>query len=71
MAGLLDMRNIGKTLEKRLNDAGINTPDELINTGSKDAYLRVKSVFPSACLMHLYAIEGQFEVFHWSIYLIM
>ena len=45
-------------LEKQLNDVGINTVDDLINLGSKEAWLKIKEIDDSACLNRLMALEG-------------
>ncbi|MCL2372157.1 MAG: TfoX/Sxy family protein [Defluviitaleaceae bacterium] len=58
MSDLKSMRNIGRELEKKLNQAGISTPDELRQIGSEDAFLRVKVYYPNICLVHLMALEG-------------
>lgn len=42
MGKLTDMPNIGKVMEKRLAAVGINTPDELIRIGSKEAFTRLR-----------------------------
>ncbi|SDA64770.1 TfoX/Sxy family DNA transformation protein [Methanobrevibacter millerae] len=36
MGDLSKLPNIGKVLERQLNDVGINTEDDLINIGSKE-----------------------------------
>lgn len=58
MAELASMRNIGKELEKKLNAIGINTAEELIEIGSKEAFFRLKTRFPNVCLVHLYTLQG-------------
>ena len=58
MAELTSMRNIGKELEKKLNAIGINTAEELIEIGSKEAFFRLKTRFPNVCLVHLYTLQG-------------
>ena len=40
MGELSKLPNIGKVLEKQLNEVGINTADELIDIGSKEAWLK-------------------------------
>jgi len=58
MAELTSMRNIGQTMAKKLTVAGIKTPEELRDAGSKDAFFRIKTLYPEVCLVHLYALEG-------------
>jgi DNA transformation protein len=52
------MQNIGKVIEGLLLDAGINSAKELMLMGSKQAFLRILAVDPTACLSMLYALEG-------------
>lgn len=61
MCKLSALPNIGKVIEKQLNAIGIYTPEELINTGSKDAFLRIKLLDNTACLHMLYALQGAIE----------
>ena len=65
MGELSKLPNIGKVVEKQLNDVGINTVDELINLGSKEAWLKIKEVDESACLNRLLALEGAIQNIRW------
>jgi TfoX C-terminal domain. len=65
MGELSKLPNIGKVLEKQLNDVGINTVDDLINLGSKDAWLKIKEIDDSACLNRLMALEGAIQNIRW------
>ena len=65
MGELSKLPNIGKVVEKQLNDVGINTADELIDIGSKEAWLRIKEVDESACLNRLMALEGAIQNIRW------
>ncbi len=65
MGELSKMPNIGKVLEKQLNDVGINTVDDLINLGSKETWLRIKEIDDSACLNRLMALEGAIQNIRW------
>ena len=58
MAELSSLRNIGKEIESKLIAVGISTADELKSTGSKDAFIRLKTRYPNVCLVHLYTLEG-------------
>jgi DNA transformation protein and related proteins len=53
-----EMPNIGKVGRRKLLDAGIHTPAELIELGSKNAFLRLKSKDIDVCLHMLYDLEG-------------
>ena len=65
MGELSKLPNIGKVVEKQLNDVGINTVDELIDIGSKEAWLRIKEMDESACLNRLMALEGAIQNIRW------
>ncbi|MBP5699344.1 MAG: TfoX/Sxy family protein [Methanobrevibacter sp.] len=65
MGELSKLPNIGKVVEKQLNDVGINTIDDLINLGSKEAWLKIKEVDESACLNRLMALEGAIQNIRW------
>lgn len=65
MGELSKLPNIGKVLEKQLNDVGINTIDDLINLGSKETWLKIKEIDDSACLNRLMALEGAVQNIRW------
>ncbi|WP_407392491.1 TfoX/Sxy family protein [Methanobrevibacter sp.] len=65
MGELSKLPNIGKVVEKQLNDVGINTVDDLINLGSKEAWLKIKEVDETACLNRLMALEGALQNVRW------
>ncbi len=58
MGELSNLPNIGKNTEKQLNDIGIFSAKQLVTTGSKQAWLKIKEVDPSACIHRLYGLEG-------------
>lgn len=61
MAELTSMQNIGKEMEKKLKSINICTAEELIQTGSEEAFLRLKMRFPNVCLVHLYTLQGAID----------
>ena len=61
MGELSKLPNIGLVVEKQLNDVGIKTYEELKKIGSMEAWLKIKSIDPSACIHRLYALEGAIE----------
>ena len=61
MAALTDMRNIGREMARKLTAVGIGTPEALTSAGAKEAFFRMKTVYPQVCLVHLYALEGAIE----------
>lgn len=61
MEELTSLMNIGKEMARKLNAVGIHTPEQLAEAGSKEAFFRLKTVFPQVCLVHLYALEGAIQ----------
>lgn len=58
MTDLTSMMNIGKEMTKKLTSVGIDSSEKLITLGAKEAFLKLKQVYPQMCLVHLYALEG-------------
>lgn len=58
MAELTSMRNIGREMARKLAAVGVDTPEKLREAGAKDAFFRLKTLYPKVCLVHLYALEG-------------
>lgn len=48
----------GKTMEQKLNSVGIHSAEELIAIGSKQAIFRLKSQYPTTCVVILYYLEA-------------
>lgn len=61
MGELLKLPNIGKEVERQLNEAGIFTYDELVDIGAKEAWLKIQQIDESACIHRLYALEGAIQ----------
>lgn len=61
MGELLKLPNIGKEVERQLNEAGIFTYDELVDIGAKEAWLKIQQNDPSACVNRLLALEGAIQ----------
>lgn len=58
MAALTSMMNLGKEMERKLKSVDISSCEELMAVGSKEAYRRLKILYPNICLVHLYCLEG-------------
>ncbi len=59
MDKLSSLPNVGKVLEQNLIAVGIETPQQLREIGSKEAFVRIRlHADPGACLHMLYGIEG-------------
>lgn len=65
MTRLSDMPNIGLIVEQKLIAAGIETPEMLISMGSRSAFLRLRSMDPTACLSMLNGLEGAVQGIRW------
>lgn len=48
-------------MEAQLNEIGIFTCEELKQTGSEQAWLKIKEIDDSACIHRLYALEGAIQ----------
>lgn len=58
MSELTSMMNIGKEMSRKLTSVGIDSPEKLIELGSKQAFQKLKKAYPRVCLVHLYTLEG-------------
>lgn len=65
MSTLSTLPNIGKVLEQQLLQIGIETTEQLKQIGSKQAWLNIKSIDPSACYNRLCALEGAIQNIRW------
>ncbi|MDD4366870.1 MAG: TfoX/Sxy family protein [Eubacteriales bacterium] len=65
MGELSKLPNIASKLEGQLAQVGISTIDELKNTGSREAWLRILAIDTSACIMRLSALEGAIQGVRW------
>lgn len=61
MPALKSMANIGDEMAKKLAAVGIDSPEKLTEQGAKQAFLKLKQVYPQVCLVHLYALEGAIQ----------
>lgn len=59
MNSLTEMPNISTVNAEKLTRAGIDTPQKLLELGSKEAFTRVRLYADSgACIQMLYGLEG-------------
>jgi DNA transformation protein len=65
MVHLSKLPNIGNKLEDQLIEVGIETVDQLKQIGSKQAWLNIKAIDPSACINLLCALEGAIQGVRW------
>lgn len=62
---LTDMQNIGKVVGAQLEEVGIKTPADLKKVGSREAWLRIQAIDPSACYNRLMGLEGAIKGIRW------
>lgn len=55
---LQSLPNIGPEVAAQLKKAGIETEQQLYETGTETTFIRLKTIFPDACIHRLLAIEG-------------
>ncbi len=68
MPKLEDLRNIGSTLAKRLEEIGVFDEADLKAMGSATAYRRIQTQYPDANLplcYYLYSLEGALQNKDW------
>ncbi len=66
---LTDLKNIGKKIAGRLNEAGIFTEEDLRRVGAADAHRMIKERHPDETLpvcYYLYSFEGALTDTHWN-----
>lgn len=66
MEKLSDLPNIGKVLEEKLNNAGVQNVEDLRRLGTESVFTKIKiDENPEACINMLYAIEGAVQGIRW------
>ena len=66
---LSQLKNIGATVEQRLNEIGVFTREDLKRIGPAAAYRRIKHNYPDITLprcYYLYSLEGALRDIHWD-----
>jgi DNA transformation protein len=58
--------NIGKDTESKLIQVGIDSFAKLKSIGSEQAFLRLQTLDPGACLDLPYGLEGAIEELRWN-----
>lgn len=58
MGKLIHLPNIDRELECKLEESGVTTPEELIMKGSRNIFVKIKSIDSSANFDMLLALEG-------------
>jgi DNA transformation protein len=58
MSKLLHLPNISRELEQKLLTVGIDSPDKLREKGSRNVFVKIKTIDSSACYKMLLSLEG-------------
>ncbi len=58
---LSNLPNIGKEIEKQLNQVKIFSFEELSKLGAEQAWLKIQEIDKSACIHRLLALEGAIQ----------
>ena len=65
MSDLTKLPNIGKVVAEKLEQVGISSAEELKQVGSENAFIRLKTIDPGACLSMLCGLEGAVQGIRW------
>jgi len=57
--------NIGEDTENKLIGVGIDSFEKLEKLGAQQAFLRLQTIDPEACINLLYSLEGAIEGIKW------
>lgn len=65
---LAALRNVGPTIERRLNAIGIHSREDLLRIGPAQAYLKMQAQASGALpvCFYLYSLEGALTGRHWD-----
>lgn len=61
MGELSKLPNIGEKVEEQLNAVDIFTYEDLKKSDAENAWLKIQSIDPSACIHRLLALEGALQ----------
>jgi DNA transformation protein len=65
MQHLADLPNIGKVVEAKLKEVGIETPQQLTELGAEQTFIRLRTIDEGACLSMLCGLEGAIQGIRW------
>lgn len=67
-SNLAALRNVGPTIERRLNTIGIHSREDLLRIGPAKAYLQMQAKASGALpvCFYLYSLEGALTGRHWD-----
>jgi len=58
--------NIGKDTEVKLIQVGIDTFEKLVSIGTEQAFIRLQTLDPGACINLLYGLDGAIQGIKWN-----
>ena len=61
MSELASLKNIGTEMARKLQSVDINSAEDLIAIGSKEAFFRLKVRYPKIWLVCVYVLQGAIE----------
>jgi len=64
-----ELRNIGPTIRKRLNEVGVHTAADLARVGPVKVYERICANYPNQTIpvcYYLYSLQGALMDLHWD-----
>lgn len=62
---LSSLINIGVVLAEKLEQVGVETPEELISHGSENSFMRLFAADKDICVNSLLALEGAIQGIRW------
>jgi len=62
---LISLPNIGKILEGRLIEAGIDSVEKLFALGSKTVFMKMVEKDSEMCISVIYSLEGAIQGIRW------
>jgi DNA transformation protein len=62
---LTNLPNIGRTLAEKFKMVGVSKPSDLLNIGSENAMIKIKSIDKEACINILFALQGAIQGIRW------
>jgi DNA transformation protein and related proteins len=66
---LAQLKNVGATIEQRLNEIGVYARADLETVGAATAYQRIKENYPDKTIpvcYYLYSLQGALDGVHWD-----
>lgn len=58
--------NIGKDTEAKLIQVGIDSFEKLKSVGTEQAFIRLQTIVPGACISLLYGLDGSLSDTKWN-----